>query len=164
MEWQPIKRWGGRYEVSADGKVRQSNGCVLKQWINTHGYMLVRLSQPRTVERVHRLVAESFITNAEGKPYVNHINNNRSDNRVENLEWCTQRENLEHAEKQGRMQRNFWVGKRSPNAVFSDDVVRAIRRQYSAGGISLERLGSKYGVSKRCIGRIVKGESYANVR
>lgn len=163
-EWQPIDGWLGRYEVSRDGQVRRNDGMILGQWKDHHGYMLVRLSQPRTVERVHRLVAGAFIPNPEGKPFVNHINNERADNRAENLEWCTQWENIAHAAKQGRMQRDYWVGKRSPNAKLRDADVAAIRARYAGGQISWADLGQEYGVSKRAIGRIINGETYADVR
>lgn len=164
MQWRPIEGWSGRYEVSVSGQVRRRNGKPLKQWKNSHGYMLVRLSNPRAVERVHRLVAKAFIPNTEAKPFVNHINNERADNRAENLEWCTQLENLAHADRQGRMQRDYWVGKRSPSAMLSDRDVAAIRAEYAAGGVSWAALGEKYGIGKRSIGRILKGESYAQVR
>ncbi len=162
--WQPIERWHGRYLVSSAGRVRQYGGRILKQWPNSQGYMLVRLSKPRKVERVHRLVAETFISNPAAKPYVNHINNNRSDNNAENLEWCTQQENLAHADKQGRMQRDYWVGKRSPNAKLAVDDILEIRAAYGRGGISWEALGRKYGISKRSVGRILNGEYYADIR
>jgi hypothetical protein len=159
--WQPIEGREGRYEVSHQGEVRRYDGLVLRQWKNSHGYMLVRLSQPRTVDRVHRLVAAAFISNPQAKPFVNHINNDRADNRLENLEWCTQWENLNHADRQGRMQRDYWMGRRSPNAKLTDEEVNAVKADYASGGLSWEALGRRYGVCKRTIGRILNGESYA---
>ena len=149
-----------KYEVSSDGRVRQKNGKILKQWKNDAGYYLVRLSWPRRKELAHRLVAKCFIDNPENKPFVNHINNDRADNRVENLEWCTQRENLAHAEKQGRMKYDNWSGKRSPNAKLPDVAVAAIREKYSNGGVSWSALAKEHGVGKRTIGRILKEQSY----
>jgi predicted DNA binding CopG/RHH family protein len=159
-DWRPITSHDGRYIVSRDGQVRRVDGMILKQRKNSDGYMIVRLSKPRTTERVHRLVAEAFIPNLERKPSINHINNKRDDNRVCNLEWCTQSENLSHADRQGRMQRNYWVGKRSPNAKLSREDVEAIKREYANGGVSYLILSNRYKTSKRTIGRIINGESY----
>ena len=159
--WQPIDE---RYEVSRTGMVRRADGLVLKQWLNDQGYAYVRLSRPRRQKRVHRLVAEAFIPNPERKPFVNHINNDRADNRVENLEWCTQWENLSHARQQGRMQDDYWTGRRSPRATLSDDQVKAIRAEYASSRISCETIGKKYGVGKHAIARLIKGTTYADVR
>lgn len=162
--WLPIKRWNGRYEVSSEGKVRRLDGFFPKQWVNQNGYLMVRLSSPRAIERVHRLVAECFIPNPHQKPCVNHLNNNPADNHVENLEWCTQRENIAHADAQGRMQRNFWTGKRSPNAKLTDKQVSEIKLEYRTGKVSWRMLADKFTMSKRAIGRILRGENYADVR
>jgi len=72
---------------------------------NSTGYYMICLykngvSHPTGL---HRIIAQAFIPNPENKPCVNHINNNPSDNRIENLEWCTYKENTQHAVKQGRM-------------------------------------------------------------
>lgn len=160
MQWLPIETHRGVYEVSSGGAVRRVGGRCAGQWVSDHGYAIVRLSSPRVIARVHRLVATAFIPNPNGFPVVNHLDSNRLNNNVENLEWCTQWSNLKHAADLGRMQRDYWVGKRSPSARLTDEAVAAIRNEYSLGGVSWENLGKKYGVSKRSIGRIVCGESY----
>ena len=58
------------------------------------GYLQVNLSGIRVPQLVHRLVAKAFIPNPENKPFIDHINGNRADNRIENLRWVTQRENV----------------------------------------------------------------------
>jgi DNA invertase Pin-like site-specific DNA recombinase len=58
------------------------------------------------------------------------------------------------------MQRNYWKGKRSPNAFLNDEQVKQVRDLYAEGNISWDAVGKKFGVSKRTIGRIIKGESY----
>lgn len=113
--------------------------------------------------RIHRLVASAFIENPKGLPNVNHIDHDRKNNRVENLEWCTQQGNLAHARAHGRMPDNYWTGKRSPSALLDDDTVRAIRAAYSTGNVSWNDLAAAYGLSKRSIGRLLNRESYADV-
>lgn len=159
--WKNIAGYEGRYEVSDTGQIRKAGSKkIIGQWINDAKYMIVRLSRPRKMFRVHRLVAAAFIDNPKNKPYINHIDCNRSNNNVQNLEWCSQLENLQHASKLGRMKRDYWKGRRSPNAKVSEDMVQLIRNEYAAGGVSWETIGKKYNVSKRTVGRIIKEESY----
>lgn len=162
--WRPVKDRPA-YEVSNLGRVRTTVGeRILGQWPNQDGYMLVRLSNPRGMARVHRLVAEAFIQNPEGKPCVNHIDCVPDNNAATNLEWCTQKENIAHSDKLGRMQRNYWTGKKSPNAKLSDETVREMRRMYDSGEFSIESVGKLFGVSKRTAGRIINEEVYKYVR
>jgi len=160
MKWKPVKGREGSYEVSDSGQIRKCSGKVLGQWKNDQGYSLARLANPRKTVRVHRIVAEAFIPNPKSYPFVNHIDCNRSNNSVENLEWCTQWQNLEHSRRLGRMQNDYWKGKRSPNAALDEETVRQIRQAYANGNISWDAVGKKFGVSKRTVGRIVNGESY----
>lgn len=106
-----VKGFLGLYEVDTDGNVysivhdAHRRKRVLKQYPNERGYMKVNLydSDGKCKKKyVHRLVAEAFIDNPLNKPNVNHIDANVKNNSVNNLEWCTQSENILHAVKLGR--------------------------------------------------------------
>lgn len=98
MEWEEIPSWP-KYKINRKGEIigqrhKRLKTHVDKQW----GYKTVALSDDgyqKTV-KVHRLVAETFIPNPEGKPTVNHKNGIKTDNRVENLEWATVQEQQIH--------------------------------------------------------------------
>jgi hypothetical protein len=101
MEWKVIKE---PYYISDMGEIKNMiTGRILKQQMNDRGYQVVRVTIDRKkyTFRPHREVAKAFIPNPDNKPQVNHINGNKSDNRVANLEWCTNKENADHAIKNG---------------------------------------------------------------
>ena len=99
--WKPIKNYEGLYEVSNMGRVKNLNykgsgkEKILKNIKRREGYLMVILTKngKRRGFLVHRLVAEAFIPNPEGKPCIDHINTIRNDNRIENLRWVTYKEN-----------------------------------------------------------------------
>jgi hypothetical protein len=110
--WLPVVGYEGIYEVSNFGNVRSldrplSNwrgsyvmkGKKTNSYISKLGYEKILLSSNRNKKEfsVHRLVAIAFINNAENKKEVNHIDGNKLNNHISNLEWCTRKENLQHA-------------------------------------------------------------------
>lgn len=108
--WKPIKGYEGLYEVSNLGRVkslprRGTYGIehILKPSPNKKGYPQVQLCKNSEYcpKRVHRLVAENFIPNPDNLPQVNHIDGNKLNNNVENLEWCTNEYNYKHSIKMG---------------------------------------------------------------
>lgn len=119
--WKPIKGYEGLYEVSNMGRIKSvehdvfnphvlGNGCTRKVPERIRkpnimkGYHCIALIRDKSakVYRIHRLVAEAFIGNQPGPEYqINHIDGDKSNNRVENLEWVTPRENTIHAIRTG---------------------------------------------------------------
>ena len=109
-EWRDIEGYEGRYQVSNLGRIRSFKGqysknkiIILKLCINNRGYSVVSLSKNNKHKsyKVHRLVAQAFIPKIDNKSQINHINGNKQDNRVSNLEWCTYSENMYHAWETG---------------------------------------------------------------
>lgn len=112
--WKKIPNEYGNYEISNYGNIRNNkNHCLSKRKQNS-GYLLVHLYKngKRKAMTVHRLTAIVFINNPRNKKYINHINANKIDNRIENLEWCTASENMQHASKNGLCYNGLWTEKR----------------------------------------------------
>lgn len=92
-----------RMILTIDGKSYFRKGKILKPKKHKDGYLFVTLTKEKSKKNfyVHRLVAEAFIPNPENKPQVNHINGNKADNTISNLEWVTNAENARHAYNNG---------------------------------------------------------------
>lgn len=173
--WKDIKGFEGFYQVSNFGRVKSLGGwCgsakrqekIRATSLTKDGYVKVRLmrSGKDKTMRVHRLVAEAFIPNSEGKDTVNHIDGDKQNNKVSNLEWVDRSEQMYHAYKLGL--KNPQTGIKNPNAKLTDDQVREIRKLYVpySKEYNTVALANKYGVTNRVIGLIVRGKAYKDVK
>lgn len=98
-QWKTIKEYEGHYEVSDLGLVRNARtGKILNLHSNNSGYLVIDLHKDGTHKTfsVHRLVAKAFIPNPDNLPEVNHLNEDKHDNRATNLEWCDRVHNINH--------------------------------------------------------------------
>ena len=106
--WKDIKGYEGLYQVSNLGRVRSyqrnKQGRLVNQYYDKRGYKVVTISKQSKLKlcKVHRLVAQAFIPNPEGKPQVNHIDENKGNNCVDNLEWCDNKYNARYGTKAKR--------------------------------------------------------------
>lgn len=106
------------YEANELGDIRKIGSRTLNiQWFDKDGYKLVTLSNHK-MYRAHRLIAMTFLDNPENYPVVNHLNHNKADNRVENLEWTTYQGNTIHSYQNNYREDSIksWVSKVQPKA------------------------------------------------
>jgi hypothetical protein len=158
-EWRPLPDYSG-YEISAFARVRRPNGTFVATGVGHRGYVLIPLraeGRARTC-RLHRLVAAAFISNPNGLPHVNHIDCDKLNNSVTNLEWMSRMDNYWHAHKAG-----IWTGGSNPNRApkLSGAAVIAIRDAY-ASGIFASQLAKRFGISKAHAYNVATGKKRAN--
>ena len=174
---KPIKNLEELYEVDEKGNVYAlprkkrtptteyiSKERKLKPYNNGYGYMLVdmRKDGKRYMKVVHRLVAEAFIPNPNNLPQVNHIDGNKSNNNVDNLEWCTCSENQLHGFNIGLKPQ----ATKHPLSKLTEDNIRYIREYYKphTRGYGIRTLAKKFGVSDSTIRQIIIGISYKSIK
>lgn len=102
-KWEPIKGYSGSYSVSSKGRIwSHLSKKFLAKNVGTHGYIRVNLRKDSKTKQVlvHRIVAEAFLDNNKGFPQVNHKDGEKTNNNLNNLEWCTEQSNTNHAYSQ----------------------------------------------------------------
>ena len=105
-EWKDIKGYKGLYKISNTGKVKSvTTDRIKKLQINNSGYLYTVLwkNGEQRIKLIHRLVAESFIENSDNLPMVNHKDENKKNNNVDNLEWCTHKYNCNYGNRNKRV-------------------------------------------------------------
>lgn len=157
-QWVDIAGYRGLYQISNDGHIES---CRQGRWkrmcftLTRDGYLRVslRLDGGRKTYCVHRLVAEAFIGPAPDNYETNHLDGNKLNNAVENLEWVTHTENLAHAERLGLMNRA--CGAKNGNSKLTVKQVQVIRHTYAQGKKTQAKIATMFGVSQAHVSEIV---------
>ena len=167
--WRSVVRYGGLYEVSSHGRVRHTpsrkshpqsdDGCIATRVVETSGYLQVCVyySGKRHYPFVHTLVAEAFHGPRPKGKIIAHEGDNKLNNRSDNLEYITPRENTLRAFRTGVATPNR--GERAGGAKLTDAVVREIR----SSKLSAKSLAGRFGVSRSAIGLVRSGKTWTHV-
>lgn len=168
--WKPVEGAEG-YEVSnlgrartldrkivyKDGRIATFKGKDLSVFRGAYGYPAIYLPGGKR-KHVHRLVADAFLPRKEGCDVINHINGDKFDNRVENLEWSTASENNRHARATGLQNQH---GENCNLTRYSEQIVQAVRRVHAKYGSSYRDLAVLFDMSEMQAADIVKGRTRA---
>lgn len=172
--WRSVANTEGLYRVSSHGAVQSKCSChgspravwqTLRPWLRG-GYPAVKLyvGSGRQTRTVHSLVMEAFAGPRPDGLEINHMDGNRTNNYVENLEYVTHAQNVTHAAKHGLKPRI--LGSRSPNAKLTEEDVMEIKRILNGPAcdrISHSKLGSRFGVGKGAISGIATKRSWSHL-
>ena len=165
MRWSTIEEiWKGviyqgidyswRFECSNLGRIRNAiNKHIYTPHKSGIGYFQIctTVNDKRKNIKVHKAVAESFIDNPNNLPVVNHKDGNKENNNVDNLEWVTQKENIQHAVRTGLMK----SGEKHHNVKLTDKEILEIRDLYRHKSYNQREIGEIYGVSRSHVSAIV---------
>lgn len=161
--WKNIKGYENRYMISNLGRVKSllRNKETILKFKDIRGYKNVclrsNMQESKTLQ-IHRLVAIHFINNPMNKPQVNHINSRKDDNRVENLEWVSNSENIKHSFLNNhRSQR----GQNNNAAKLTNEIVKEIKRKGKYD--TYKNIGKDFGINYRHIFKILKNEIWAHI-
>lgn len=159
----PIKGYEGKYAITKSGKVWSYYLKIfVKHRNNRTGYYQVGLSlkSQRKFIYVHRLVAQTFIPNPENKTDVNHKDLDRSNNNLDNLEWATRSENIQHSERYYRVNKQI-KRNRSNRKLFIEDVITI--NEKIKQGLKLKEIGDMFNVDSSLISQIKRGKIWKDV-
>lgn len=159
-QWKDIDDYED-YQISSSGNVistKRGNRRQLVPFLNTKGYLFVNLCKNGKKKNffIHRLVARAFLPNPENKTDVNHLDGNPLNNHLENLEWATRKENMQHAYAIGLAHQG---SDRSDAKLNNSQVIFIRENLYS---LSCDELAKKFNVSKSAIIKIQLGKTYKN--
>ena len=164
---KPIIGYEGIYTISTEGEVYNVlRNRFLKGWSTKQGYMRVKLSKAGSIptdESKHRLVASHFIDNPENKPEVNHLDGNKSNNSISNLEWCTVQQNTRHAiDVTKTMICANWKGDKNPLVTLDYGLVYSIKFGVLSR-LPIKTLASMFGLRQDTFRKILRNETWNHV-
>ena len=163
--WKDIKNYEGIYQVNVLGEVKNIKFNRILKNVSTGKYLKVVLFKKGKGKQylIHRLISEYFIPNPSNKPCINHINGDGLDNRLDNLEWVTHKENINHAWDNNMCFKKY--GFENPACKISDLSVLTIREWKKLCPKTPNRIiGSYFGISRQHCDDLIKGRKRHHAR
>lgn len=162
-EIKNIRGYEGRYTISNLGIVRSLiTNKVLNPGITKFGYARINLRDENNKSKsffVHRLVAMNFLQNPNNYPEVNHIDCNRLNNRTDNLEWVSKKQNIKHSFLYGKKSNK---GRKNPNAKLIEEDIVAIRALNKTGRFSNNQISKLFNISSSSVDNIINNTTWSN--
>lgn len=160
--WKDIE---GGYKVSSFGNIINGFSKPIKPFINKGGYLEVSIyyNKKRYPTKMHRIIAFAFIPNPNNLKEINHIDGDKTNNNINNLEWCTRGENIKHAYNLGLRKPNKLYGDNSTFHKLSKIQVIEIREKYATKKYSQTELACEYNVARATIGKIVNNLTWKHI-
>lgn len=162
-KWKVVEGFS-KYLISNTGRVKNIVKLRDLRFYNCNGYSKIELINDNSKDKkvfVHRLVALNFIPNPSNKPQVNHIDGDKNNNNIENLEWCTASENMRHAFKEGLSV--SLKGENSHNSKMTDEKVILLREMYDSGEFLLKELAEEFNISITVTWNIAKRNTWKHI-
>lgn len=172
--WSDISGYEGMYQVSnqgrirgldriivqKDGKKQKIRGKIISIGIKNNGYYMGQIcSKGKMVNlTVHRLMALAFIPKVEGKEYVNHIDGNRANNNLSNLEWVNMKENSLHGVNRAKEEQRLYTSCKKNTPEF----ILLLRAEY-ANGKGQTQISKEYGIKYNSLGHILKRRTWKSI-
>lgn len=162
MNWKVIHGLPN-YEISEDGIIRRlDSGKIIKCSYDPDGYPQHTLyfNGTRHYRKKHRLVAITFIPNPNNLPQINHIDGNKHNNHISNLEWCDQYHNMQHANRIGLAKHK--KGTEAPDSKLNREQVLEIKELLKQK-VAQTKIGKKFNVCQQVISEINLGKKYNEI-
>jgi len=177
--WKPIKGFEEFYLITKDGNIKSVERQIC---LKTHsyirreqdiiqaksldGYYRIKLynntKKTKTIS-THRLVALTYLNNPNNYLEINHIDGNKTNNNVTNLEWCSKEQNVKHAYDTGLKKRENYVGEACVFSKLTEQQVLSIREEYKTGTTSYPKLSKKYNTVIGNIESIINRKTWKHV-
>ena len=169
--WRDICGYEGLYQVSIYGRIKsfhKKKPRIFKDFKSRQGYIMVSLYKNGSYKtyRTHIFVGRIFISNPDNKPQINHIDGDKANNCIWNLEWTTGKENMRHASQMGLIHGNRnSTGSKNPSAKLNEEKAEKILNLYIYGDpeFGAPALAKVFNVSSSSIYNVIKGRTFKDI-
>ncbi len=167
--WKDISGYEGIYKISNKGNIKSLSRFhvpkdrILTGFKSNNGYVCIELSKEGFSSRfyVHRIMAIAFLPNPYNKPNINHKDGVRNNNNLDNIEWCTQKENIQHAHRTGLAR--VGIGEKQAHSKLKTNNINKIRSMYRTGAYTMKEIGDIYKVSYQSISDVVNFRTWKHI-